>query len=120
MRNYIHIVEDDEDIRYIIEYILTDMGYTIQVSETIAAFKKELKQNLPDMILLDVMLPDGNGLDLCSELKTDIKLSPIPILIMSAHTTEIEVLQLACAQDFISKPFDLEELIIKVGQLLPL
>lgn len=109
MAKHIHIVEDDEDIRYIVGYILTDMGFEIKLSETIADFRSQMKESTPpDLILLDVMLPDGNGLDLCLELKKARDTRRIPIIIMSAHATQDYVLQLSCAEDFISKPFDLE------------
>lgn len=110
MAKYIHIVEDDEDIRYIIGYILADMGCEIKLSETIADFREQLKEGKhPDLILLDVMLPDGNGLDLCLELKKAPDTGHIPIVIMSAHATQDYVLKLSCAEDFISKPFDLDD-----------
>lgn len=110
MAKHIHIVEDDEDIRYIIGYILADMGCEVKLSETIADFREQVKDGpQPDLILLDVMLPDGNGLDLCHELKKAPATRRIPIIIMSAHATQDYVLQLACAEDFISKPFDLDD-----------
>lgn len=119
MPKNIHIVEDDEDIRYIIGYILSDMGYSVKNSETITDFKKQVKTQVPDMILLDVMLPDGNGLDLCQELKQDLQTNHIPILIMSAHANLDEVNKLGCAQDFIAKPFDLDHLTRMVKKYLP-
>lgn len=121
MAKHIHIVEDDEDIRYIIGYILADIGYEIILSETIADFREQIKTGeQPDLILLDVMLPDGNGLDLCLELKKSPGTAHIPIVIMSAHATQDYVLKLACAEDFISKPFDLDDLTIIVKKHLAL
>ncbi|HEY0175703.1 MAG TPA: response regulator [Pedobacter sp.] len=121
MAKQIYIVEDDEDIRFIVGYILSDMGYEINLSETIADFKAQLNNNgQPGLILLDVMLPDGNGLELCLQLKNDPATSRIPIIIMSAHAAEDDVLKMACAEDFISKPFDLDHLAATVKKYLPI
>jgi len=120
MNKIIHIVEDDEDIRYIISYILTDMGYEVKLSETVADFHAQMKVSEPDLILLDVMLPDGNGLELCLELKQETETSHIPVIIMSAHATEYEVLRRSCAEDFIAKPFDLDDLLVLIAKHLPI
>lgn len=119
MNQKIHIVEDDEDIRYIIAYILSEMGYQVNVSETIKDFSEQLLNYKPDLMLIDVMLPDGNGLDLCLELKKYPETNKIPIIVMSAHAAEEFVLQKACAEDFISKPFDLEDLVTLIKKHLP-
>lgn len=119
MSKVIHIVEDDEDIRFVIIYILKENGYNVEVSGSVADFNARINDGLPDLILLDVMLPDGNGIDLCLELKSVPKTSSIPILIMSAHATEKSAIENSCAEDFISKPFDLEELVALIKKHLP-
>jgi two-component system phosphate regulon response regulator PhoB len=111
MAKRIHIVEDDEDIRYIVCYILTEIGYAVTLADCIADFKAQQQQDFrPDLILLDVMLPDGNGLELCLELKNSPATRDIPVIIMSAHATEAQVLRKVNADEFIGKPFDLDEL----------
>jgi two-component system phosphate regulon response regulator PhoB len=119
MGQRIHIVEDDLDIRFVVCYILTEMGYEIKLSDSIADFRQQSQSYKPELILLDVMLPDGNGLELCLELKKSPEIQHIPIIIMSAHATENEVIHQACAQDFISKPFDLDDLTDKIKKYLP-
>jgi two-component system phosphate regulon response regulator PhoB len=119
MKNRIHIVEDDEDIRYVVCYILKEMGYQIKISDTIADFKKQTEVYEPELILLDVMLPDGNGLELCTELKKSPSTKNIPVIIMSAHATKNEVFKQTCAEDFIAKPFDLDDLSSLVKKYLP-
>jgi len=74
----------------------------------------------PDLILLDVMLPDGNGTDLRLELKTSISTAHIPIIIMSAHATDTSVIAASCAEEFIIKPFDLDELTGLITKHLPI
>lgn len=111
MAKRILIVEDDEDIRYIVCYILVEMGYDVKLADSLADFREQqLLGEKTDLYLLDVMLPDGNGLDLCLELKKSPATQHIPIIIMSAHATEKEAVKRACADEFISKPFDLDDL----------
>jgi two-component system phosphate regulon response regulator PhoB len=116
----IHIVEDDEDIRYIVAYILTEIGYEVKVSETVNDFNTQIQGYKPQLLLIDVMLPDGNGLELSLDLKKDPETAQIPIIIMSAHATAGYVIQKSCAEDFISKPFDLDDLVTLVKKHLPL
>lgn len=119
MSKQIHIVEDDEDIRFIIAYILKENGYKVEISGTAGDFRKRIQKYHPDLILLDVMLPDGNGIDLCIALKTAESTHHIPIIIMSAHATEQSVIQESCAEEFISKPFDLDDLVALIQKHLP-
>lgn len=120
MSKVIHIVEDDEDIRFIVAYILKESGYTVEISGTVAEFKSRATDQHPDLILLDVMLPDGNSIDLCIELKMNSATAAVPIIIMSAHATETAVAAASCADEFISKPFDLDELTVLIQKHLPI
>jgi two-component system phosphate regulon response regulator PhoB len=114
----IHVVEDDEDIRFIVEYVLREENYEVESFATASEFIVAIFDRKPDLIILDVMLPDGNGIDICRRLKTDEKTSFIPIIIMSAHAAEKSVLEEACADDFINKPFDLDHFIDRVQKQL--
>lgn len=118
MAKFIHIIEDDEDIRFIVEYVLREEDYTVESFATASEFDQAILGDKPDLIILDVMLPDGNGIDICRKLKTNAQTSYIPIIIMSAHAAEKSVLEEACADDFISKPFDLNYLLHHVKQQL--
>jgi len=120
MGKRIHIVEDDEDIRFIIYYILTDSGYTVTESGTAKEFQEYISTEKPDLILMDVMLPDGNGIVLCRKLKENPQRSDVPVIIMSAHAAEKSVLEEACAEDFISKPFDINIFLAVVNKQLSL
>lgn len=116
MEKLIHIVEDDDDIRFIVEYILAESGYRISSSATAKEFETQLSETKPDLILMDVMLPDGNGINLCRKIKSDAVTQDIKVIIMSAHAAESAVLKDACADDFVSKPFDLDYLIDRVNR----
>jgi len=110
MKKYIHVVEDNEDIRYIVEFFLSDFDYEVRVSATAKEFIKSLDNPLPDLYLLDVMLPDGNGLEICRYIKNNKTTQHIPVIIMSANANELEVKRDSDANDFINKPFDLMDL----------
>ncbi|WP_316788208.1 response regulator transcription factor [Pedobacter frigoris] len=111
MPKLIYVVEDDQDISFIVEYILIEEGYQVKTFNTTSAFNAQMELDWPDLILLDVMLPDGNGIEICHSLKTAAATTHIPIIIMSAHATETTILREACADDFINKPFDLDHLV---------
>lgn len=118
MKKYIHVVEDNEDIRYIVEFFLSDFDYEVQVSANVKEFSASMEKPLPDLYLLDVMLPDGNGLEICKHIKNNAQTQHIPVIIMSAHSNEEEVRKEGCANDFISKPFDLHDLISAIEKQL--
>ena len=117
MKRIIQIVEDDEDIRSILEIILEDANFTVETFGNVTSFKNRSRQQV-DLILLDVMLPDGNGIDLSRWLKADAQTCQIPILIMSAHALVNDVLSSTQADGFISKPFDIDVFVSKIQQTL--
>lgn len=118
MNKHIQIVEDDGDIRFIVEYILEDANYIVETFENATTFINRARIDNVDLIILDVMLPDGNGIDLCRNLKNDEKTIDIPVIIMSAHAGSQSVLEEACADDFINKPFDLDNFLTRVKKIL--
>jgi two-component system phosphate regulon response regulator PhoB len=118
MGRVIQIVEDDEDIRYILEYVLQDSGFILETFDCIGAFMNRSRKTDVQLIMLDVRLPDGSGFDLCKSLKKSDSLSNIPIIIMSAHANGHVAVNEAKADDFMAKPFDLDTLSSKVKTLL--
>lgn len=113
----IYILEDSEDIQDILTIVFEDQGYEVKVFSSVGQFKKDALKILPDVFLLDVSLPDGNGLKVCSELQSAINTSTIPIVIMTANA-QMEKMKEQCNADFfISKPFDINHLGNIVSQL---
>ncbi|MBO9675624.1 MAG: response regulator [Sphingobacteriaceae bacterium] len=104
----VYILEDDPDISEIVAFILTDAGYDTKEYGTAALFQAAISERLPDIIILDVLLPDGNGLEICKQLQKAENTSKIPILMMSANRTKREIEESGCNADFISKPFDID------------
>jgi two-component system phosphate regulon response regulator PhoB len=118
MGKIIQVVEDDQDIRFILEYVLADSGFFLETFDSIKAFSNRDRKDNVDLILLDVQLPDGNGIDLCYHLKTSELTRHIPIVIMSANASSSRALIDGKADDFIAKPFDLDEFIATINEIL--
>ncbi|WP_432713113.1 response regulator transcription factor [Pedobacter sp.] len=114
----IHVLEDDTDIRYIIEFLLKDEGYELQLSSSFAELKEKLKDSLPDLFILDVMLPDGDGSEICSDLKGDLFTKHIPIIVMSANDQNKNKSMEAGADDYIQKPFDIDYIVTRIDKLI--
>ena len=116
MGRKVTILEDDRDIREICAYLFLMEGYTVNSYGDISELRKST--STPDLYLLDVMLPDGNGLDMCNELKAAPATAKISIIMMSAHIDAYDFKNSCKAEDFISKPFNLEKLAIIAAQLI--
>lgn len=111
----IHILEDDQEIRNVIEILLKDEGFELQLSSSFSELKKNIQDAMPDLFLLDVMLPDGNGAEICEDLKTDIFTKHIPIIVMSAQNNSEQKAIDAFADDYISKPFDIYDVLERIN-----
>lgn len=118
MKKTIYLVEDNFEISELIDYLLTDIKLEVKIFATAADFKKEMGNSSPDLIILDIMLPDGDGLDICREMKTNDTTHAIPVLLMSAHINIKTKAMEAAADDFISKPFDIDDFTAKVKRLV--
>lgn len=118
IKKCIYILEDNDDIRELIAYLLTEENYEVRGYPTVKSFKAEIKHGRPDLIVMDVMLTDGNGLEVCKELKSDQRTNHIPVFMMSAHTYWGDQERQCKAEDFISKPFDINDFVNRVGNYL--
>lgn len=115
----IFILEDDTDIREMITFLLEGQHYEVSEFATLSAFNKGLQASRPDLILLDIMLPDGNGIDICRSLKAEGSTQDIPVVLMSANINNKELLSTIPAQDFIGKPFDIDDFVRRIQRQLP-
>jgi DNA-binding response OmpR family regulator len=118
MSKIVMVVEDNDDIREIIEILLSEEEYEVKLCPDAAAFRSEIAKSSPDLIIMDVMLPDGNGLDLCGEIQDNGKTAHIPILIMSAHASFSDVHMNCKPSGFIKKPFDIHNFIERVEETI--
>ena len=120
MPSQVLIIEDEPDIRKTIDYNLTKESFTVVQAGSIEEGEKALASNQIDVIILDLMLPDGSGLTLCRDIKSDDKTKHIPIIILTAKTEEVDRVvgfELG-ADDYVTKPFSVRELILRVKAIL--
>ncbi|MBA2941146.1 response regulator transcription factor [Paenibacillus sp. CGMCC 1.16610] len=111
------VIEDEAAIADLLEYGLQKEGYSIQKAATSAEGLRRLELFQPDLLLLDWMLPDGNGLDICKKVTA---LYNIPIVMLTAKsdiTDKILGLEFG-ADDYITKPFDLREVVARIRTIL--
>ena len=116
----IYIVEDDESIREIESIALKNSNYIVSAFENAKEFYKKLDELVPDLILLDVMLPDESGYDIVRKLRKRPATQDIPIIMVTAKTTAMDMIKGldGGADDYIKKPFSIMELITRVKALL--
>ena len=119
MSSVIYSVEDDKDIAKIINKTLSKQGYEVVSFYDGTSFIKAFDENKPDMVLLDMMLPDLSGAHLLQYIRKDSANDHIPVVIISANslvTDKVDGLDMG-ADDYIAKPFDLLELMSRVNAL---
>lgn len=119
-KHKILIVEDDENIRELISFNLKAEDYSVIEAETGENGIKQAIKVLPDLILLDLMLPEMDGLDVCRQLKSDATTKNIPIIMVTAKGEESDIvtgLELG-ADDYVSKPFRPKELVARIRNIL--
>lgn len=116
----IFIVEDDSNIREIEMFALKNSGYLVEVFENAKDFFRRLAEKKPDLVLLDIMLPDIDGMEILSRIKNVPETKRIPVIMVTAKTTEIDKVKGldTGADDYITKPFGVMELISRVKALL--
>ena len=120
MAKNIYIVEDEPDIRSTLEYNLHRDNFQTESVGNLLDAEKILSTTNISLILLDLMLPDGSGLDLCRKLKADQSTNSIPIIILTAKDDEVDKVvgfELG-ADDYVTKPFSVRELILRIKAIL--
>ena len=117
---HVLVVEDEPDHARFVEYVLNKNGYDVAVTSSVHAAVDLARHRDFDVILMDVMLPDGNGIDACEKIREDQRLKNVPIMMLTAKSDvkdKIKSFQ-AGADDYIVKPFQLEELLARVELML--
>ena len=116
----IYVVEDDKNIQEIETFALANVGYEVKGFDSATDFYAALNETAPDLILLDIMLPDEDGLSIVKKLRARQDTVLVPVIMVTAKTTEIDKvkgLDLG-ADDYITKPFGVMELISRVKAML--
>ncbi|MCK0513385.1 response regulator transcription factor [Anaerobiospirillum sp. NML120448] len=116
----IFYVEDDNSIREIVLYTLNSMGFEAQGFADGQSFLKALENQKPSLIMLDVMLPDYDGVELLKLIKRQAKTSDLPVIMATARSAEIEKIQALDlgADDYLAKPFSMMEMVARVKAVL--
>ena len=116
----IYVVEDDKNIQEIETFALANVGYEVKGFDSAMDFYEALNDTTPDLILLDIMLPDEDGLSIVKKLRTRQDTVLVPVIMVTAKTTEIDKvkgLDLG-ADDYITKSFNAKILLIKINNIL--
>jgi len=116
----IYAVEDDKNILEIEMFALKNSGYQVEGFESASEFYKKTEERLPDLVLLDIMLPDESGLEIVGKLRRRPETKKLPIIMMTAKTSEIDKVKGLDmgADDYLTKPFGVMELIARVKAML--
>jgi Response regulators consisting of a CheY-like receiver domain and a winged-helix DNA-binding domain len=120
MNKNIAVVDDEQEIAELISLHLKKNGFGAKEYHDAGSFLKSLKHRLPDLVILDVMLPDMDGFEICKHLKRDQRLSAVPVIMLTARGDETDkVLGLELgADDYVTKPFSPKELVARVKVVL--
>lgn len=116
----IYILEDDDNIRKLVRYALIREGYEVRDFAEPASFHKAMAEKLPELVILDLMLPDEDGLTILSNLRAEEPTKRLPIIILTAKDSEFDKANGLDkgADDYISKPFGIVELMSRVKAVL--
>lgn len=116
----IYIIEDDDSIREIEEFALKNSGHKVLGFACAKDFYKKMEEVIPDLCLVDIMLPDENGNEIVRKLRSNSLTQKLPIIMVTAKTTELDLVKGIedGADDYIKKPFSVMELISRVKALL--
>ncbi|MCG7990161.1 MAG: response regulator [Candidatus Thiodiazotropha lotti] len=120
MSKKILIVDDEPNIVFSVEFLMKRSGYEVSTAVDGEQAIQSLAEEVPDLMILDVMMPRKNGFEVCAEVRNDQRFADLPILMLSAKGRDAEIKKgLSLGADaYITKPFSTYELVEKVDQLL--
>lgn len=114
------IIDDEKDLVSVTKLRLEANGYLVSVAFTVEQGLEQIEKNRPDLVLLDIMLPDGDGYQVCQKLKLEPKTKDIPVIIITAsrlHNLAKRSVE-AGAVGYLAKPFEVKDLLEKVNRRL--
>lgn len=116
----IYILEDDANIRKLISYTLKSQGYDCMDFEKPSDFWSAVKSQRPDLLLLDIMLPEEDGISILKRIRQNAELNSIPVIMLTAKDTELDVVTGldAGADDYVTKPFGMMSLVSRIKAVL--
>jgi len=116
----VFVLEDDSDISRLVQYQLERAGFAVKPYASIGSILQDAERSRPSLFLLDIMVPGGDGMDLCRRLRLNPTLSSVPIIFLTARAAEndrVQGLEMG-ADDYITKPFGTRELVARVRAVL--
>ena len=119
MGHKVFIVEDEPDLRDTLKYNLENEGFSVEAFSNGETFLSSVYKNIPNLVILDLMLPGVSGLDICRKLRSNDNYDGIGIVMLTAKSEEIDRIvgfELG-ADDYVTKPFSVRELILRVKVL---
>lgn len=119
-RNLIYVVDDDESVRQMLSTALQENGFDTETFENGLQLLDQVKKQIPDLVILDWMMPKLDGLAVCGRLKLERETKKVPVVMLTAKTEEVDcILGLEMgADDYVKKPFSPKELVTRVKALL--
>ena len=113
-------IEDDPNINNLITYALASQGFEAEGMGCYREFQDKIKTATPDLVMLDVMLPDTDGITILKNIKNDSRLGDIPVIMLTAKNSEIDIVKALDlgAEDYITKPFGILEMVSRVKAVL--
>ena len=120
MNKLIYVLDDEQDILDLVALNLNKSGFTAAIFDNAPDFWKAMKTDIPALIVLDLMLPDVDGMDICKEIRKNREYETIPVIMLTAKDDEMDkILGLELgADDYITKPFSPRELVARVKAII--
>ncbi len=112
------VIDDDPDIGIMIKMMLEYKGYTVSVATRAELVDEMVDNHQFDLVIMDMLLSGTNGIDICRHMKQNPKTADLPVMMISAHPNAKEICMQAGADEFISKPFDMQEILSKIQYLV--
>lgn len=120
MKAHIAVVDDENDIRELVTLHLKKAGFTVSDFPDVTSFRRYIEVSVPDLVVLDLMLPDADGMDVCKFMQGHERYAHVPIIMLTARASESDKiigLELG-ADDYVTKPFSPRELVARVKAVL--
>ena len=116
----IYLLEDDSGIRNFVTYALNNSGLETESFELPSDFWQAMNKKIPELVLLDIMLPEEDGFSILKKIRSDDKTARLPVIMLTAKDTEYDKVQGldSCADEYVSKPFGIMELLSRIKALL--